>query len=177
MAFTFDPVVTSPTFNAYCTVQFARDYQDSKLNTSFASLTDAQVQRLIVWASRNLDTLEFKGVQTSLDQPMQFPRAYLWKDGGQYSTTEAVFVSSMFDSTTIPLFVQQSVADLCGVFAEEDPTEELGLAGLKRLKVDTIEIEADIKSSTAWFPSSARSLCYRYLKNTNAYSVRTERVG
>ncbi len=175
MAFTFDTVVSSPTFNAYCTVQFARDYQDSKLNTSFASLSDAQVQRLIVWASRQLSTLQWVGSKTVITQPLEWPRKYVYIEGG--TAENEIYDQYQFPWDAIPVFVQEATADLCGVFAEEDPTEELGLAGLKRLKVDTIEIESDIKSSTAWFPSSTRSLCYRYLKNTNAYSVRTERVG
>lgn len=177
MAFVFDPVVTNPTFNAYCTVQFAKDFQDSKLNTTFLTLPDATIERLIVFATRQIDTLEWKGIKTNIDQPHEFPRNYLWKDGGEHDTNALVLSSSLFDPTTIPNFIQEMCADICGTFAENDTTESSGLAEFSSIKVDTIEIKLKNFAATAWLQNSARNLAWRYLANSSAYSVRTQRVG
>lgn len=177
MAFVFDPDVSSPTFNAYCTVDFAKTYQDSKMNSSFLALPDATIQRLLVWATRQINTLQWKGTKTNIEQVHEFPRNYLWRDGNSYSTTETFLQSSMFDPTTIPLFVQEMCADICGSLAIEDITEDTALTDFKRLKVDVIEVEAAEYSSTAWLPSSSRQLAWRYLLNSSKYTVRTQRVG
>lgn len=177
MAFVFQPDSTLVGFNAYATVQQVKDYQDSKLNTTFLALADAVIERLIVFSTRQIDTLVWKGIKTDIDQPLEFPRNYLWKDGNQYNSDAAILNASMFDPNSIPQFLIEMCADICGTLANEDTTAPTGLENFSRLKVDTIEIETKKFSPTAWLPDSSRNLAWRYLANASKYSVNAQRVG
>lgn len=175
MAFTFQPDPTLANFNSYCDVTFAKDFQDSRLNTAFLALPDATIQRLLVWATRQLSQLEWQGSKTVIDQPQEWPRKYVFLKGG--TSSSEIFDQYQFTWNSIPTFLKEATADLAGILAQDDVTEDSGVSDFSKLRVDVIEIETKTLESTSWLPSSTRSLCARYLLNTSSYSTKTVRVG
>lgn len=178
MALVFNSSAGTAGFNAYCSVAEATDYATSKLNTTFALLATATKEAAIIWASRQLDVLVWQGTKTVQDQPREWPRTGVWRDGGQYSYEDSViYVAQQFDSTTIPQFLKDATADLALQLVVSDTTANTGLEGFKSIKVDTIQLEVNASDRAGWLSDSTRDLCWRWLKNSSKYNVAVQRVG
>lgn len=178
MAVVLNAVAGTAGFNAYCTVAEAVDYATTKLNTTFTLLPTATKEAAIIWATRQLNTLQYKGYLTVADQPNEWPRTGVWRDGGEYSYEDSIIYSAtQFDPLTIPTFLKEATADLALQLVVSDTTAASGTEGFKRIKVSEIELEMNAKDRLAWFQDSTRNLVWRYLKNSSKYSAPTLRVG
>lgn len=175
MALVFQPDPTLAGFNSFCTTTFADDYQSTKMNDAWAAITNSTAEKLLIWASRQLSTIDFQGSKTVIDQPLEWPRRYVWIKGG--TADSEIYDSFQFDWNTVPVFMQEACADFAGYLLDGDTTEPTGLEGLKRLKVDSIEIEANATDRLSWLPKSSRDLMRRYMLNSGSYSTNTIRVG
>ena len=175
MAVVLNAVAGTVGFNAYCTVAEATDYATTKNNTAFALLTTAVKEASIIWATRQLNTLQWKGSLAVANQPNEWPRSGVWRDGGTHDVD--YYLSTQFDSTTIPQFLKDATADLSLQLSVSDTTAPAGTEGFSRIKVDTIELQMNAKDRLAWFTDSTRNLCWRYLLNSSKYNVPTLRVG
>jgi len=176
MAFTFvsDPSLSG--FNSFTTVAFADDYMASKLDASWGLLTDDIKQNALIWASRQLSALEWKGVKTDKVQNLAFPRKYLFIDGG---VSDEEFEELQFDWYTVPLFAQEATADLAGQLVQEDTTARSDNAEFKRVKIDVLELEMKDYAPTGWLTPSVSDLIWRYLAGSgrSGFNVPTKRVG
>lgn len=176
-------LVTDPSlagFNGYCTVAEVTDYETSKGGTTYAAKTTAQKEALIIWATRQMDVLQWKGWKTDPAQNHEWPRSGVWRDGSTYdwSYSDSLLIPNMqFDATTIPQFLKDATADLVLQLNVSDTTAATGTEGYKRIKVSEIELEIEAKDRPSWFQESTRSLCWRYLRNSSKYSAPTVRVG
>lgn len=175
MAFVFQPDPSLADFNSFCDVSFADDYQSTKLNAAWASITTDTKQKLLVWSSRLLSQLDWEGSKTVITQPLEWPRKYVYIKGSSGCTD--YWDQHQFPWNEIPTFLKEACADQAGYLLEGDTTEPTGLEGYSRLKVDVIEVETNATDRLAWLPSSTRTLCSRYLLNSSKYTVRTQRVG
>lgn len=178
MAVVLNAVAGTVGFNAYCTVAEATDYATTKLNTTFTLLATATKEAAIIWATRQLNTLQYKGYLSVANQPNEWPRTGVWRDGGEHSYEDSLlFTSTQFDSTTIPQFLKDATADLALQLVVSDTTAATGTEGFKRIKVDTVELEMNAKDRLSWFQDSTRNLVWRYLLNSSKYNAPTLRVG
>lgn len=178
MALVFNSTPGTAGFNAYTTVAECTDFASSKLNTAWAALPNPTKEASIIWASRQLDVLEWQGWMTDPAQPMQFPRTGIWRDGRTYNYgDDAIYSTLQFDPNTIPQFLKDACADLAIQLTEEDSTAPTGTEGFKEIAVDSIKLVMDAKDRLSWFTDSTRNLVWRYLVNTSKYNAPTRRVG
>lgn len=178
MAFSFQPDPSLPNCNSFCTVAQADDYQETKLNTTWAGLSTANKQKLLAFATRQINTLSFLGVKTNPTQYLQFPRSYLPVDGGYTgSITDDAYGTYYLDPNTFPQFLYEATAETAGILMAGDVTADSGLGEFSKLKVDVIEISLKEMPRTSWLKSSVRNLLWRYLENSSPFSAPTRRVG
>ncbi len=178
MAFVFKPDPSLPLMNAFCTVAEADDYQTTKLNTAWAALTTTTKEKLISWASRELDAISWIGVKTNPTQPMQFPRSYVPIDGGYTgSITDDAYSTYYFDPDEVIPPVKLATAELAGILAVEDTTADDGLSRFNEIKVESIALKINSQSRLSWMKPSIKNLCWRYMVNASPYNAPTQRVG
>lgn len=175
MAVTFQPDPILAGFNSFCTTAFADDYQSTKLNDTWATTLTPAKQSLLIWASRQLSTIDYCGSLTDIQQPLAWPRKYVYIKGG--TANSEVYDSYQFSWDTVPVFMQEACADFAGYLLEGDTTEPTGTEGFSRIKVDTIELEMKSSDRLAWLPKSSRDLMRRYMLNSGSYTTNTMRVG
>lgn len=173
-----DAVPSSPTFNSYSTVAEADAYHATRLhNTAWTGATTPNKEAALIWATRNLDILEWKGYLTAPAQSHQFPRNMLFRDGGEYGYgSDALYNTMMFDPATVPDFVKQATAELAMYLLTSDVTSPTGTEGFKKIKVDSIEMEIDKKDRLQWMTDSVKNLVWRYLLNNNKYQAAVRRM-
>lgn len=180
MALVLNAVAGTAGYNSFATVAQCTDYATMKLNTAWAALTTAQKEASLIWATKLLNSLTWRGQKTDPLQPNEFPRAFLWRSG---NTTDiagndsSLYGDYLFDSTTAPQFIIDACCDLAIQISASDTTAPTGLEGLKSVKVDTIEVVADQISAPSWFNDSVRLLVWRWLVNQSKYNIRVTRVG
>ena len=189
MALTIDADPTSQTFNCYCTLGEANIYHQHKLHNSVWSTADDNDKiAALLWATRQMDTLTWKGVRTSGTQPHQFPRKGLsyWEyddeEAHDYEVQDTSINSTStyieIASDTVPQDVKNATAELAFVLMGSDVTAPTGTEGFKRLKVDTIELEMNPKDRLSWLQDTVKNLCWRFLKNGSTFlNIPTQRVG
>lgn len=179
MAFVFDTDPNSAGFNSFTTVEFANNYLESKLNTAWFhdDPQNEKRQNALIWASRQLSSLRWKGKKTEITQNLAFPRKYLYIDGVEHGSQE-LYESVQFDWYTVPQFVQEATADLAGDLFVSDTTADSGLAEFERIKIDVIELETKNFGTSTWQSKSLKDLIWRYLESSSSgVNVRTRRVG
>ena len=182
-----DPSVAG--LNCFCTVAEADVLMEYRLhNTDWTGATTATKTASLLWSSKLLNTLNWVGVRTSGTQPMSFPRRGL----SMYETSDVAhgfdhervdldgmgyFTKIEISDTTIPAFLKEATVELAMWLINSDTTAPTGLEGLKRLKVENIELESLPKDRQNWFNDAVRDLVWRYLKNSSKYSAPVTRVG
>ena len=168
---------SSPTFNSYSTLAEADSYHATRLhNSAWTSANSADKESALIWATRNFETIDWKGMRTVPSQKFQFPRNMLFIDGGQYGYgSDALYSTWMFDSSTIPEFLKNATAEAAMWLLQSDTTAPVGTEGFKRIKVDTIELEIDRKDRLKWMNDAVRNIIWRYVLNSNKYMVPVER--
>jgi hypothetical protein len=171
-------------YNCFCTLAEATDYHASRLhNESWTNASSTDKSMALVWASRNLSILEWKGARTSGTQLLAFPRV-----GLSYSEDGTALSSEVYDgglgyytiitvpSTIPPTEIKNAAAEMALWLIASDKTAESDLAGFKLLKVDSITIEPLAKDRPDWFVEPVRNLCKKFLKNSNKYNAPVVRV-
>jgi len=176
-------------FNCYATVAQADTYHEYRLqNTTWTGATTATKTASLLWASKLLDTLQWRGVRSSGTQAMAFPRrglSYYETDDFTYGFDYEVvdmeglgyFTKITISDTTVPAFLVDATAELAMWLIDSDTTAPTGLEGMKRIKVESIEIEILPKDRLEWFNDAVKNLVWRFLKNPSKYSARVNRVG
>lgn len=178
MPFVFQPDPSLPNCNSFCTVAQADEYQETKLNTTWAGLSTANKEKLLAWATRQLDTLSYIGVKTNPTQYLQFPRSYVPVDGGYTgSITDDAYGTYYLDPDTFPVFLAEATAEMAGILMAGDVTADSGLGEFDRIKVDVLELQMKKMPRTSWMKDSVRNLLWRYLENSSPYNAKTVRVG
>lgn len=178
MAFTFQPDPSLPNCNSFCTVAQADEYQETKLNTTWAGLSTANKEKLLAWATRQLDTLNYIGVKTVPTQTLQWPRSWVPVDGGYTgSITDDAYGTYYLDPDTFPKFLYEATAEMAGILMAGDVTADSGLGEFSEIKVSEIMLKMKDMPRTSWMKDSVRNLLWRYLTNASPYSAPTKRVG
>ena len=154
--------------NSYSTADEADVYFEQRLHTSTwddASIDDKE--KALMWATRLLDEqVMWYGSPVTDNQPLRFPRDGLY-------TLEGDEVGS----TTIPSFLKNAVSEFAIHLLAEDRTVETNrdLTGLRRVKIDTIEIETDPGqmnvSSKPVIPPSVWSIIQPYGRGIGSRTV------
>ena len=176
MALVSDPSLAG--FNSYSSLAAANTYHTTRLhNTAWTGATDANKEAALIWATRNFDSLEWKGFRTVINQSHEFPRNMLFIDGGEYGYgSDAVYSTFMFDSATIPTFLAEATAEAAMWLLASDTTAPTGTEGFSRIKADTLELQIDKRDRLKWMSDSVKNLIWRYLANSNPYMAKAVRV-
>lgn len=133
MALVFDTTVGGLNANSYVTVQEATDYNDARLFSTWDSNSQEDQEAALAWATSILDySFEWSGAKYTIEQALRWPRYGALDRDGQ-----------LFDSDEIPAELKDAVSELARLLISGDRTAEGGTEGLKRLKVDVIELEFD----------------------------------
>lgn len=95
----------NPAANSYATTQDLRDYASAR-GVDLSSVSDADAEILMIKAMDYLESLgpKFKGMKSTLAQPLQWPRVDVWGVG---------FFDALLPSNEIPrelIFAQLSLA-------------------------------------------------------------------
>lgn len=110
-------------FPSYASVIEADGYlmADPRYSTIWSGLQTEMKDQFLVFATRNIDRLTYKGNKTSESQPLQFPR-----DGGDF-----------------PVAVEHAAILLAASYAVEPPEheEESSGAALKTIQAGPVELE------------------------------------
>lgn len=164
--------------NSYQSISDADNYftYERPAVADWEGLDDEVKEASLRFAVRLLDTLCWLGRRTSPSvQELAFPRALLWdEDRRQY-----------FSNSVIPRFLKSAQAELAIALAREDRSligELAGGSGLKRVKIDVLEIEwAQGAAKTAedakpLIPDLVLLLLDEYLCGTRGMQVKTLRT-
>jgi len=134
MALVLDATVGGAASNSYATEAEGDSYHESRLfATGWTGATTATKEAALVWASRLLDySFDWTGYKYTIEQALRWPRYSALDRDGQ-----------LFDSNEIPTELKDAVAEQARLLIAADRGAETGTEGLKRLKVDVIELEFD----------------------------------
>jgi hypothetical protein len=121
-----------PGSNSYVSLEEATDYlsQNIHVSASWAALTDDDKERLLSWATRYLDQqARWNGYKTYDDQSLRFPRTGVYdKDG------------TPLPPDVIPDQLKEATIEMARFLLAGDRGAPRGQDGLKKLKVDSIEL-------------------------------------
>lgn len=189
MAITLDADPTSSTFNCYATVLQGDDFFSTRLHASaWTSATTGDKEKALMWATRQMDSLTWKGVRYSGTQNLEFPRrglSYYESSSVGGNALESVDLSVGFGfytkieitETEVPNFLRDATCELALWLLTEDTTAPSGTENFSRIKVDTIDIQMKPRESRRWLNQAVRDLVWRFLLNQSPYNAATRRVG
>lgn len=138
---------------SYASVAFADAYFAARISGGWSIITEANKEMLLRLATDHIDAVygqRFKGTKGTLSQALQWPRIGVYVDGYEYPVDD------------VPIEVQRA----CCEFAYAANTQTLLPTleqGVKREKIDVIEIEYDEFSSRLPKFTKASSLLAKYL--------------
>lgn len=134
-------LVTTPgatTANSYVTLAEFVAWLDNRLHGPPASVDDDKIRALLMGAAR-IDQAQFEGWRWKEVQSMAWPRYEVYDQDGYY-----------IQANVVPQRVKNAQMIEAEAFLRD--TEAVGgrdaLAGLSRVKVDVIEVEASTRSNT-----------------------------
>jgi len=175
-----DAAPSSPTFNAYCTRAEADAYHAERLhNTAWTGASNADKDAAIVWATRNFETLVWKGWMTNPAQNLQWPRTGVFRNGDEVQDRLAyplLYSEYMLDGATVPDFLKHATAEAAFWLLSSDTTAPQGVEGFRAIAVDTVKLEMDKRDRLKWLNDATRNLIWRYMKQSNPYVAKTVRV-
>lgn len=88
MALVFDATLSGAASNSYITVEQANSYMEGRYENTLWPTTTTDIQRLLVSATRRIDSERFDGLKTTTTQRLQWPRQAIFdRDGFTYSST------------------------------------------------------------------------------------------
>jgi hypothetical protein len=137
MAFTFvvETGTADPDANSYVDLDYANDYLDvnSYISTTWDALTDDQKERLLVRASKMLDTLvAWSGMRVDDDSGLRWPRSGVYDADG-----------FLIPDDVIPEILKDATCELAGYLMSSDWSQPSGTRGLKEIEVDVIRLDFD----------------------------------
>jgi len=135
-------------------------------------LTLNEKEQALAWATQNLDKqVVWKGSYTSVDQPLRWPRSGVTDCDGR-----------LYCDDCFPADLKTVTAEYAMYLADRDLASPPALSGqgLKRLKVDVIELEADASAVASMAPAYIEDLLgcmgvYKSSTKTGGSVVRTVR--
>lgn len=136
--------------NSYITRTEGDTYHEGRLYSDpWTNASDTKKDQAIVMATRLLDqNFDWMGYPTLADvQALAWPRYGTWdRDGVPYN------------HDLIPQPIVEATAELARILLTKDREAETGTEGLRRLKVDTIDIEFDKVDRPGPIPDSVLSI-------------------
>lgn len=152
-----DAVVGSATFNAYCDVAFADAYHGGRLhNDTYWCATTAKKEAGIIWATRLLDTLEWKGSTSLTTQRLMWPRQWI----------TSLYGATYLDSALIPTSIKNATAELAFWLLSNDTTAPTGTEGFSHIRIDTIELSIASMDRQKWLNDAVLDHIYWMLNRS-----------
>jgi len=188
MALTLDADPNSGTFNCYSTLAEATDYHSARLhNDPWSNAGSSEKNKALMWATRQLDTMKWRGVRADGTQNLEFPRkglSYYESDSGSGNDVETYdiagtgfFTKIVIPDDAVPVFLKDATAELAMYLLEGDTTAPSGTEGFSRIKVDSIDITVNAIDRESGFSKSVRDLVWRFLANSSRFNAPVIRVG
>lgn len=160
-----DATVGGANSNSYCTVGYADAYHVLRgFNAEWtAALTPAK-EAALVWATRLLERLSWRGYKTTPAQALRWPRA------NAFDQDQRIILNSI-----IPLEVGNATAELALYLLREDRTLDSGAIGINALTVGPISLDFDRNAPTKAVPDGVKAIIAFLLESTGN-SARLVRV-
>jgi len=161
-----DATVGGATANSFVTLAEAEAYHAARLhNDIWVSTGNTAKERTLIWATRMLSGLSFRGSVVSTDQKLPWPRSGLLDPDGRVVSAQA-----------IPDAVKEAASELAFLLLEGDRTKKSGPEGLRRVKLGDLEIEADPITEPSMIPEAVRQPLRHYLSSSTSSSFSLVRV-
>lgn len=131
--FTVEDGTGLPAATSYVSVSEANDILavNIHITATWGALSTQEKEKLLSWASQFIDSrARWNGYKTVESSALRWPRT------GVYDRD-----SIEIPSNIVPQQLKEAVSEMARLLATEDRTIERSQDGLKRLKVDSIEIE------------------------------------
>ena len=159
-----DGTCATASANSYVTVAEVDTYCSEQGYTSWASLATADKESSILRAMVYIEGLPFKGEKTDWENPLEFPRYGLYSDLQAFNISEVAWVPDTL--TLIPKALKRGV---CQATYEESVSAGVlnpsVTQGVKREKIDVLEVEYFTSSGSETNFSKILSLMKSILKN------------
>lgn len=158
-----DATVSGASANAYCDRAYADAFHvDRGFNAEWSAATTAVRDAAIIWATRLLERLEWRGGKTTTAQALRWPR-------GSAATQDYVY----YANTIIPGPVKDATAELALYLVKEDRTVDSGAIGLNSLKVGSISLDFDSGAYTKAIPDGVMSMISFLLHGSGSTTFRS----
>lgn len=149
--------LTDPARNSYLSLEDANTYHDERLHSEAwtGEEDDDQKRRALIWATHILDnTFRWRGYRVEEEQPLQFPR---------YGISD--YDGWLLSEKSIPRKVQDATAELALELLSGDRTlnDEPGSAGIRELKVGSVELKFDPKDRPGIISSPIRDMLSEFI--------------
>lgn len=119
MTLVLDATPAGPSANAYCTADEADAYHDARgFNPEWTGATSGPKEQALVWATRQLDQLDWKGTKR---HPLPGNQALRWPRAG---IIDRDFVR--VDPDSIPSWLKNATAEWAFNLLKEDRTSDAG---------------------------------------------------
>lgn len=152
MAIQTDPAVSG--LQAYASVSYADNYLEfSRLHTStWAAILNSNKEKALVWASRLLNDLTYRGSKADVDQVLAWPRKGVRKENPGPS-------SETYSEDELPELIKTATCELAFHLVSTDRTlkyeENLGLSSLS---VAGINLNFDHNRKEAMIPQYIKDM-------------------
>jgi hypothetical protein len=148
--------------NSYISVVDATAYFDARLYAAeWTAATTGDKEKSLIMAARQIDRLAFLGSVTATGQAMAWPRTGVTDREGR-----------AISSTVVPQAVLDAQCELALATLRDDPTQDNGNLGVRRMKAGSVELEYSGAAPVRSLPDIAASILAPFLEPTSAHSVR-----
>lgn len=153
-----DPTVGGADSNSYVDTTEANAYFANRLNsdawTDAGTVSPPTQEAALVTATLRMDQEQWRWTKASTTQALEFPRTGQTDKGGTLVSTDA-----------IPQWLKYATMELAIAMLTEDLLEDTGLEGMRRVKIDVLELEpvigdraGDLPANVRrWIPAAARA--------------------
>jgi len=148
--------------NSFATVVEADAYHDARLhNAEWLAITDVtDKEKALIWATRLLNALTFRGLKTTIEQSLKMPRNQTYDDDGNLLNIEI-----------IPDEIKNATAELAFLLYIKDTTRASGDKGFKSIKVAVINLVMNADDRNESISKSTLDMIRPWLVSSSSKSV------
>jgi len=161
-AITIDATIGGTATNSFLTLAALNTLIHQKpFHTAWDSITDDEEKNAaLVWATRTLSALRWKGVIADQDQKQAFPRDSLYDHDDR-----------LYSSVAYPEWLTVACAELAFYIATEDRLADTGTEGFSKIKVSIIEVEVDTTTITGTIPDYVMTMIRPWLNQGSRFNA------
>ncbi len=126
---------------------------------------DEEKNAALIYATRTLSALRWKGEITSQTQKQAFPRSSLYDNDNR-----------LYADTLYPEWLTVACAELAYYIATEDRYADSGTEGFSKIKISVIELEIDTATKTGTIPDYILAMFKQWTDSGSRFNAEVRRV-